>query len=114
MAKKNIKDKLFTIKVSDDEIAEWRKIADLSSITMAEFVRIFFAKQQVLKVAMPPRKVDPALLREIGAIGNNLNQMSRKLNQGQKLDVLIRLNSIEGHLKQLVKFEEKKYDQNAY
>jgi len=107
MAKKN---KLFTIKVSDDEIANWRKISNLSGMTMADFVRTFFEKQQVVKIAKPPIKVDPALLREVGAIGNNLNQIARKLNEGQKIEVLITLTSIQNHLQHIVKIEEKKYD----
>lgn len=46
-------------------------------------------KREVVKVA------DPDLIYEINAIGNNLNQSSRRLSEGDKFDAVMELRSIE-------------------
>lgn len=49
-----------------------------------------------------PPPVDPALLRELARIGNNLNQLARASNAGTPpLDLLVQLQAIESELKQL-------------
>jgi len=46
--------------------------------------------------------VNPLLIREINAIGNNLNQISRRVNENQKFDVVVELASIEAQLESLL------------
>jgi hypothetical protein len=52
-----------------------------------------------------PISVDPNLLRSLSAIGNNLNQMARKVNTTlsptDAIDVIIRLDAIETAIKEL-------------
>jgi hypothetical protein len=52
-----------------------------------------------------PISVDPNLLRSLSAIGNNLNQMARKVNttlsSTDAIDVIIRLDAIETAIKEL-------------
>ena len=47
------------------------------------------SKKSKLKVVRQPPKTDPALLFQIGKIGNNLNQVARSLNLIQKDKKLI-------------------------
>ena len=52
-----------------------------------------------------PVTVDPALLRHLAAIGNNVNQIARQCNSTlsatDAIDVLIRLDAIESTLQEL-------------
>jgi len=50
----------------------------------------------------PAPKADPVLIRQISAIGNNLNQISRRVNAGDKFDVILHLVTIEKQLKDLL------------
>ena len=97
----NKKTKLFTMKVTDTEKSTWHDIAKSHQMSLAELVR------QKLNNTKPKKHhrvktVDAKLLREINAIGNNLNQISRRINQNQKFDVVLALSSIEVQLEKLL------------
>lgn len=61
-----------------------------------------------ISLQRPAPAVDPQLLRQVAGIGNNLNQMARRLNQHQELSIVERLhwlaalNRIDRQLAQLV------------
>ena len=89
------------MKVTDDEKSSWHDIAKSHQMSLAELVR------QKLNNTKPKKShriktVDPELLREINAIGNNLNQISRRINQNQKFDVVLALSSIEVQLERIL------------
>ena len=72
------------IRVSDAELERLREICPKAQL--AEWMR-----EQCLGVVQPQRRtpaptVDPALLRQLAGMGNNLNQIARHLNEGQRGD----------------------------
>lgn len=85
-----------TIRFSADE---WEKIeANLSGhdLTFTEFARSAIMRKKV------KTNLTRELLREVNRIGNNLNQIAKSINSGEKRDVLLELVQIERHLKGLV------------
>ena len=89
------------MKVSDAEKSEWQTLAKSHRLSLSELVR------QKLNDTKPKKMhrvktVDPELLRAINSIGNNLNQISRKLNEGQKFDAVLELVSIEEKLERVL------------
>ena len=96
------KPKLLTMKVDEVEKSRWQKIAKSFGISLAELIRIRLnnlelPKQNKIKHRQPP-KVDPNLMRKITGATNNLNQISRRVNEGQKFDVAVELASIDAQL----------------
>jgi hypothetical protein len=78
------RDKWIHVKVSESERAEWQRLALAKSVSVADLVR-----QSVGGAALsnrqaperrPARRVDPELIRELGRLGNNLNQVGRWAN----------------------------------
>ena len=70
------------IRVSDAELERLRELCPKAQL--AEWMR-----EQCLGVVQPQRRtpaptVDPALLRQLAGMGNNLNQIARKINAGGK------------------------------
>jgi hypothetical protein len=89
------------MKVTQFEKTEWQTLAKSYGVSLSELVR------QKLSLTIPVKKkrvktVDPELLRAINSIGNNLNQISRKLNEGQKFDAVLELASIEEKLERVL------------
>lgn len=98
------RDKLFTIKVDDEEKVKWQCKARSYDISLAELIR-----NRLNDLPTPKKKrtkqiieVDPRLLFEINAIGNNINQIGRRVNQGDQFDVIMELRSIESQLERLL------------
>ena len=88
-------------------VSEQEKSALLSragSMTLADFMRETALGRELVpqrKFREPP-PADPALLRELARIGNNLNQLARASNAGTPaVDLLVQLQAIEAELKQL-------------
>ena len=89
------------MKVTDTEKSSWHDIAKSHQMSLAELVR------QKLNSTKPKKHhrvktVDAKLLREINAIGNNINQIARRINEGQKFDAVLELQSIEAKLEKLL------------
>jgi hypothetical protein len=89
------------MKVTDTEKSEWQTLAKSHRVSLSELVR------QKLNDTKPKktwrvRTVDPELLRAINAIGNNLNQISRRINEQQKFDAVVELASIEEKLERVL------------
>ena len=99
------KPKLLTMKTTDEEKAKWQKLAGDRGMTLAELIRTRLDDLPTPRKKRQPKpiiEVDPALLFEVNAIGNNINQIARRLNQGEKFDVLPTLMAMEAHLTELV------------
>ena len=89
------------MKVTQSEKSEWQILAKSYGVSLSELVR------QKLSLSKPVKKkrvktVDPKLLRAINAIGNNLNQISRRINEQQKFDAVVELASIEEKLERVL------------
>lgn len=65
-----------TIAEHDDIAAESAK----ANLSVSDFIRRSALNQRVI---VPKSVADAALIREINAIGNNVNQISRAANRGQ-------------------------------
>lgn len=94
------KDKLFTMKVTQTEKEEWAEIAKSHNLSMSQIVRFCLSREKK-KAPKQIIEVDPKLLYEVNAIGNNLNQIARKLNIGDDVVVLPILLKIERHLQEI-------------
>jgi len=101
------RDRLFTMKATGDELAAWKAKAESYDVTLAQLIRGLLDGQppnpqhRAVK-HRPPPKVDPALIRQVAAIGNNLNQIARRCNTGERLEVLAELRAIERRLEELI------------
>lgn len=101
------KSKMFSLKVSPEEIDKWRELARDHDIPLSELIRVRLADTQPASRPRPkshflPPKVDHKLILQVAAIGNNLNQIARRVNSGEKVSVLTELVAIEKSLTDLV------------
>ena len=104
-----MKPKLFTMKVAPELLKKWHHFAKSKEMPLSDVIKKLMNGEK-LPENVPPKKepkrkfsnVDPILIREINAIGNNLNQISRRVNEGQKFDAIIHLQSIEKQLEKLI------------
>jgi mRNA-degrading endonuclease RelE of RelBE toxin-antitoxin system len=104
-----IEKKLYTIRVEPDVLAKWHEFAGKKNKPLSEIIKLLMSNQKLPKKVKQRQEakrnysiVDPKLLFEINAIGNNINQISRRVNEYQKFDVLIELQSIEQQLERLL------------
>ena len=106
MEKTKKKTKLLTMKTTEKEMAEWRKLAASHGVSLSELIRIRLADTQPATnpppIHRPPPQVDDRIIFQIAAIGNNLNQIARRCNSGDRLDVLTELSAIERDLAKMV------------
>ena len=97
---------LFTMKVEPSLLNEWKAKANAAGVSVAELIRRSVAGQEIecrpATRHRPPPKVDPDFMFQIAAIGNNLNQIARRVNSGESFDVLVELSAIEERLAELV------------
>jgi hypothetical protein len=77
----------------------------LLASTFAKFDETDF--KPVPKKRKDPKRADPELLRQVAGMGNNLNQIARKLNEGEKIEVLPHLVNIEAKLDELIDLHNK-------
>jgi len=98
------KTKLLTMNVTEAEKQKWKQIAKDRGVTLTDLIRTKLDDLPTPRKKRPKQviEVDPDLLFEVNAIGNNLNQIARRLNQGEKFDVLPLLVAIEAHLMEAV------------
>ncbi len=99
--------KLFQInlRVTLNEQVQLEEIAKTYGLNVVEFIRRSALKKQLPKFTMPSLKRD--LLIELSRIGNNINQMSKRANQGnpnlkglenELLNLYKQLNDIKNQL----------------
>lgn len=99
------KPKLFTMKVDEELLKKWHYLAKSKKMHLSDVIK-FKMSDEKLPESVPVKKVpqrkysrvDPDLLFELNAIGNNINQISTRINMGQKFDVLVQLVAIEEQL----------------
>ena len=95
MARAYEKTARFEIRCSPEDLEGWRCTAEEHGLSLAKYNRACLNHEPVLSRTM---KADPALVRQLAAIGNNLNQLTRWANtykQGVEsslvLDALLRI-----------------------
>lgn len=96
--------KLFTMKLPESKLVKYKRFAAAHDLPLSQVIQRLLDGQELPK-RVRPRKVpsaDPELVRQIAAIGNNLNQIARRLNQGEKFDLLPHLAHIEHELSELL------------
>ena len=89
------KDVRKTLRFSAEEFAQIQAELDRANISFSTFARSAILKK---KIKLP---IERELLTELSRIGNNLNQIARSCNQGEKKPVLVELVEIEKQLKDL-------------
>ena len=98
------REKVIKIRVSAEEFETLK--FNSTKIQLAEWMR-----EQCLGVVQPQRRtpaptVDPALLRQLAGMGNNLNQIARRVNSGEwgpldRLRIIAELSAICRELEEL-------------
>jgi len=105
--KKPTKDKFIKLRVSEEERESWNAKAKAKGLTLADYFRLLANEEPTGIAPTSPiknrkfTKTDPELLRQIGWIGNNLNQIARAANQGDQTDLLVKLIDIERQIRGL-------------
>jgi hypothetical protein len=103
------KTKLFPMKVKEEKLLQYHEFARSKNLPLSEVIRRLLDNSPLpenVPVRKEPKreytKVDPDLVFQLSAIGNNLNQIARRLNQKEKLDILPHLVAIENQLERLM------------
>jgi len=96
-----MKNKLFTMKVTQEEKGKWKELAKSYNINLSELVRQRLNETPLGKI-IKYKTADPKLVRAVNAIGNNLNQISKRVNENEKFNVEIEIKMINKHLEQLL------------
>lgn len=89
--------KLLTVKIDPKDKARWQELAAAHGVSLSELIRVRLD-------GTPPsrrRSADPRLLRQLAGIGNNLNRIARRLNSGERLDVMIEIMDAQRALEEL-------------
>ena len=73
-----MRDKRIELKLSDSEYAEIEKKAELAGLTRTQLIRMLIMGEEIR--AKPPEEY-LKLVREINAIGNNINQIAKHANE---------------------------------
>ena len=97
---------MLSMKVSPEELNNWKKMAQDHGISLSELIRIRLSgTQPAVRPAVehrPPPAINEKVIFQVAAIGNNLNQIARRYNSGERLAVLGQLGEIERDLSQLI------------
>jgi len=75
------RDTRFELRCSFEELEAWRDAAQKHRVPLARYVRVCLENRPRLQQT---RQADPALIRQLAAFGNNLNQITRWANAHQK------------------------------
>ena len=108
-----MKQKLFTMKVTAEQLDRYHNLARAKGRSLSEIIRAYLDGEPLpdrppRKIAThrPPPPVDPELIRQVAAIGNNLNQIGRSVNraviENERISVLSSLSAIEQQLELLL------------
>ena len=84
-----------TIRFTENEYALIQHELDKAHISFSTLARSVILRK---RIKLP---IERELLSELSRIGNNLNQIARSINQGEKRLVLAELVAIESELKEL-------------
>lgn len=100
------------LRTTAEEKRKWQELAENRGVSLSELVRSFLNSQRLRKRREAP-KVDPALLRELARIGNNLNQLAYAANRREPVPaaaVVARLIEIDRELSAIRKAHERADD----
>src|SRR5690554_138187 len=101
-----MRDKIIKIRVSAEEYEtlKWR----CPNPRLAEWMRkqCLNPDGDCVRQSKGPEPVDPALLRQLAGVGNNLNQLARRVNSGEwgpidRVAVIAALSAVERELAEL-------------
>ena len=101
------REKIIKIRVSSEELETLK--FNSTKVQLAEWMRetcLNPGQVDLVRDLVQPEPVDPALLRALAGIGNNMNQIARRINTGEwdSLDVVkivAALGAIERELAEL-------------
>ena len=93
---------LAQIRCSAADLATWRGQALARGLSLSGLIREAVAGTVPTRIRRRPPPVDPALARQLAAIGNNLNQLARWANRDKgavsALPVIARLIELDREL----------------
>lgn len=92
------KDVRKTIRFTADEFQQIQQKLDFAEISFSDFARSAILKKQI---KLP---IERELIYELNKIGNNLNQIAKRVNQRERKSVLVELVAIEKAVKELAKW----------
>jgi len=107
-----------TFRLPETVAEDWRRQADRAGLSLSDFVRAAVDTHQATGIAPPGRRrasrsstpADPALVRQIAWIGNNLNQVARWANRNngsstaaEVVQVLVHLSAMSRALDVLLR-----------
>jgi len=85
-----------TIRFSDEEYSKIEKLMSEHSLTFAEFSRAAILRKKI------KTNLSKDMIYEINRIGNNLNQIAKKVNQdSDRKKILLKLIEIQNELKEI-------------
>lgn len=93
-----------------EERLAWQSKAQDAGLTLADFIRQRVGQPLLLRSRPAPKHRsdppvgDPELIRQIAWLGNNLNQIARRVNERNisAIEVLVRIAVIERNLKKII------------
>ena len=89
------------IRTTPRDKARWQALAESRGVSLSDLVRALLDGQRPRRPRREPPPVDPALLRELARLGNNLNQLARAANRQEPVPaaaLLVRLIAIDREL----------------
>lgn len=98
-----MRDRVLRVRASAEEMEHWRALAEAAGMPLSDLVRLSMGR---VKAWTPEdRRGRAQLLRQLAGIGNNLNQIARRVNTaaraGQRVEVLAELSAIADALEDL-------------
>ncbi len=89
------------IRTTPQDKARWQALAESRGVSLSDLVRALLDGQRPRRPRREAPPVDPALLRELARLGNNLNQLARAANRQEPVPaaaLLVRLIAIDREL----------------
>ena len=98
-----MRDRVLRVRASAEELEHWRALSDAAGMPLSDLVRLSMGR--VKPWSAEDRQERARLLRQLAAIGNNLNQIARRVNvavlAGERLPVLAELSGIADRLEEI-------------
>lgn len=91
----------FTVRLTEAESAQLEKLSAYSGLQASEVIREAVFKNRIPQAKLPV--LDQQTYVELKRIGNNINQIARHLNAGQRIGVNNHLEAIDRQLSAIVK-----------
>ena len=99
-----------SLRIDKPTAAEWRERAAASGLSVSDWIRGSVDAGQQTNLPTPQRRpvrvrdtsndADPALMRQLAALGSNLNQIARSLNECRLVGAPVRLVEVLALLRQ--------------